>query len=138
MAKMALGHHGHAFIHGVPRSDEDNRGGHDLVDLGFPGSVAHQRSFARVVALREDADQPIVGEDQQGADIVLGHHLDGFVDGLLGRYRQNPVVAFALQHHFNRVGILHSILLALGRRVPACSSYSWAAFVVAGRPKGFR
>ena len=68
---MALGHDGHALIHGVLLTHEENRAGHDLLDRRFFGEMAHQDSFAGVVTLGQDADQSIVGENQQGTHIVL-------------------------------------------------------------------
>jgi hypothetical protein len=130
MAKMVLRHNGHAFIHSVLGTYEKNRAGHDLVDLGFSGRLADQDSFARVVTLRQDADQEAVREDQQGADIVLGHFLERLVDRLIGCYRQNPILVFALQHESNCVRASHPTLLNRGSRV--CGS-SQAAFVIAAR-----
>src|ERR1700680_1854783 len=69
--------------------------------------MAFENYFSRVVALRQDADQFMVGNDQQGADPVLGHFLNRFVDRLAGLDRQNSILVFALQHHFNCVGKFH-------------------------------
>src|SRR6266851_878789 len=70
--------------------------------------MAQEDYFARVVTLRQDADQSIIGDDQQGANTMLGHLLNRFIDRLIGRYRLDSVLVFALQHPFNCVGVFHS------------------------------
>ena len=65
--------------------------------------MEHEDYFARVVTLRQNADQFMVGDDQQGPDTVLGHLLNRFIDRLIGPYRQDSILVFALQHQSNRV-----------------------------------
>jgi hypothetical protein len=43
-------------------------------------------------------------------DAVLGHPLNSFIDGLIGRYEQYSIVMLALQHQFNRVRKFHEAL----------------------------
>src|ERR1700728_3194305 len=59
----------------------------------------------------------MVGQDQQGAHIVLSHLFQRVVDRLLGSYRQNPILVFALQHESNRVGDSHLTLLTLSSAI---------------------
>jgi hypothetical protein len=80
MAKMVLGHNGHTIVYAVLRIHEHNRAGHDLADQRFLRRMAHQDYFARVVTLRKDSDQSVVGNDKQGANAVLGHLLNRFID----------------------------------------------------------
>src|SRR3984885_15632942 len=64
MAKTVLGHNRHAFVHSVLGTDEKNRAGHDLVNPGFPGGLADENSFARVVTLGKNSDQVAVRKYQ--------------------------------------------------------------------------
>ena len=97
MAEVTLGHEGHAFIDRVLRGDGADGAGHDLADEGVAGVVAFEDALACEVALGEDADQLVVGEDQQRADIVPGQQLDGLVDRLFGCDGENLCLAFSLQ-----------------------------------------
>src|SRR5713226_4922817 len=54
--------------------------------------MAQEDYFPRVVTLRQDTDQSMVGNDQQGANTVLGHLLNRFIDRLIGRYRLDSVL----------------------------------------------
>jgi hypothetical protein len=60
--------------------------------------MAHEDYLARVVPLRQDADQFVFGEDQLGANSVLGDLLDRFIDRLIGSHRKDSIFVFALQH----------------------------------------
>ena len=76
---------------------EDDRAGHDLADQSLFRRVPLQDHFARIVALGKNADQFAFREHQQGADSLLRHLLNGFVDGLIGRYRKDSMAGFFLQ-----------------------------------------
>ena len=69
--KCALGHQGHALIHGVLRVTETHRAGHDLAYQRVAGVVALKDSLAGEVPFGKDTDQSVVGEDQQRADVLL-------------------------------------------------------------------
>src|ERR1700736_492772 len=113
MTKVLLGHDGHTLVYGVLPTHEHNRAGHDLADWGFFGRMTHEDYFARVVTLRHDTDQSLVGNDQQGANTVLRHLFNRFVDRLFGSYRQDSVLVFALQNQSNRVGKFHRASLPM-------------------------
>src|SRR5712672_155283 len=64
MAKTMLSHNRHAFVHRVLGTDEKDRAGHDLVNPGFPGRLADENSFTRVVTFRQDSDELAVRKYQ--------------------------------------------------------------------------
>src|SRR4029077_9800368 len=107
MTKTLVRHNGHAFVHRILRSNEDHWAGHDLPHKHLLRGVPFEDHFAGIVALRQYADQPVVGYHKQCADALHRHLLNGLVDGLLGRYRQDPIAALALQHRFNCVSDFH-------------------------------
>jgi hypothetical protein len=55
--------------------------------------MAHEHTFSGIVALGENSHQFIVGNDQKGAHVILGHHFQGLIDRLLGSYGKNLVAA---------------------------------------------
>jgi hypothetical protein len=59
--------------------------------------------FAGVIPFRQDANQLLFGENQQGANTVLGHLFNRLIDRLIGRHRQNSILVFAVKHQSNRV-----------------------------------
>src|SRR5580700_7072728 len=70
-------------------------------------NVSFEDHFAGIVALRQDADQAALGHDEQCADALHRHLLDGLVHGLIGRYGQDPTVTLALQQQFDCVSDFH-------------------------------
>ena len=98
MAEAVLGHEGEAFVDGVAKGDGKDRAGHDVSHARFLRGVAKQGAFARVIALGEDAEQMVVGADEQSADVVLGHEFERFEDRVVGGDGQDAVLPFAFQH----------------------------------------
>src|SRR5208282_5281000 len=83
MTKPEVRHDGHAIIHRVLTSNEDHGAGHDLPHQRLLRGVPLENNFAGIVALRQDADQLALGYNQQCADALRRHLLNGLVDRLI-------------------------------------------------------
>src|SRR5208282_2667631 len=116
MAEMVLGHQGQALIDSVLWSDGEDRAGHNLFDLGLLRRVAKECAFARVIALRKDAEQVVVRTNQKRANVEMRHHLEGFKYGLAGRNGKDLVLALAFEHNSDRVFDSHLNLQPRGVR----------------------
>src|SRR4029077_2425619 len=90
-------------------SNEDHRAGHDLPHKHLLRGVPFEDHFAGIVALRQYADQPVVGNNKECADALHRHLLNGLVDRLFGRYGEDPITALALQQRFNSVSDFHEV-----------------------------
>ena len=106
---------------------EHDGGGRDCSDVGLAGVVAEEDALAGVVALREDADQAAVVEDEDGANVVAGHFLEGLVDGLIGGDGENFTRALVLEDRSDGIGDLHRTLLGLAWPCTLCGGPSLAA-----------
>jgi hypothetical protein len=105
--KAMVRHNGHALIHRVLGSDKDNRAGHDLTHQGLLRGVALEDHLARVIALRQDTDQPALGRHEHCADTLCRHLLNGLVDGLIGHHGDDPIAFLGLQQRVNFVSDVH-------------------------------
>src|SRR5262245_60094 len=72
MPATTLRHQRHALLDGAVRRDADDVGRHDQANRRVSRRAAQKRDFARVVALAEDAQELVVFDDEDGADVVLG------------------------------------------------------------------
>src|SRR5207248_62333 len=54
--------------------------GHDLVDLNLTGRLALENDLAGIVALGNDAHEPLALHDQQCPDTLVCHLFDGLID----------------------------------------------------------
>src|ERR1700744_4519051 len=116
VAEVMAGHHGHAFIHRLLGRDVEDGAAHELADERLFRVEAAQYAFAGVVALGEDADETLVGHDEQGSHVVAGHQLKRFVNGLLRFEREDLRGPLALEHLADGVGDFHRNLLAANNR----------------------
>src|ERR1700751_3646320 len=98
--------------------------------------MAHEDYFASVVALRQDADQFMVGNDQQSTNPVLRHLLNRFIDRLVGLYRYDFILLFAFQYCLNRVRKFHQTSYRSGY-LPGCG-YENPGFTHTSRNKGMQ
>ena len=91
-----------------PASDGHDRGGKDFTHGRLFGGPAFEGDFAGVIALGKDAEQTVVIQDQQRADVFVGHELDGFEDGGLGM--DGPELrGFVAEDGTNGAGDVHRV-----------------------------
>jgi hypothetical protein len=82
-------HHAQAVFHRLARAHDGEIARHDLVHLRFARAFAAQHHFPRVIALRDQADQFSILNDQKRADVFVRHELDRLEDRGLWRNREN-------------------------------------------------
>ena len=95
--QAVLRHQRHALLVGLIGAHGHDRRGHDLAHQRLARGARHQRDFARVVALADDAGDLLAFEHHQGADVALGHPLDGFEHRGVRRDRGHALVGLGLQ-----------------------------------------
>jgi len=73
--------------------------------------MTQENYFAGVVALGENADEFSAGNNQQGADTVLGHLLNRFIDRLIRGHRQDSVdecMGLMTKHRFRHLPVVEN------------------------------
>src|SRR5207249_3937190 len=74
-------HAEHALVNGGLWSHGNDRGGHDLMDLHLSRGAILENHLARVIAFGKNTNDLGAGDDDQGADILVGHFLKRLVNG---------------------------------------------------------
>jgi hypothetical protein len=87
MPDAHVGHEPHAVVRILLRSHGDDLRRHDGFDARLLRRPAEQDDLSRVVALGDDADQPLARHHEQRSDVVLGHLLDRGEHGIIRRHR---------------------------------------------------
>src|SRR5680860_1060063 len=106
MSHTEVGHQAHAVREVLLRTHRYQVAGHHRPYLKLSRRVPVQYHLPGVVAFGEDADDGVILEDDERADVVGRHLLEGLEDGRVGVNRQDGE-ALVLQQLTNRAPYLH-------------------------------
>jgi hypothetical protein len=79
MTNTVLSDDSHTLIDDMSRFDENYGTRHDFLNTSFLRGSSPQHNFARIVALGNDADEFLVNDHQQCANVFVGHHFDSSI-----------------------------------------------------------
>src|SRR5262249_47244097 len=96
----------HALVNRGVRGHGANRGGRDVVDLHLARRPVLEHDLPGVIAFRKYPDELAAVHDDEGANVLVGHFQQSFVDGYVGRDGVN-VTSLALKDALDRVAKLH-------------------------------
>ena len=81
MAHAFVGHEGHTLLDGLFGSRAYDAPFHDVSDQGRRRCLAFQYDVARIVPLRDDADELLAIHHDERANVILGHFCDRIEHG---------------------------------------------------------
>src|SRR5437879_919140 len=81
MSDAVGGHQPHTLFHRVTRIHMDDIAGKDFLHRRLFRRFAFERHFARIIPLRQDADEFVPVRDEHRSDVLVSHELDGFKYG---------------------------------------------------------
>ena len=91
VADVLVRHKRHAILDRLLRTDVEHVRAHDLAHRRFLGRLPLEDDLPGVITLRENADELPAFQHQEGADVLVGHHLQRVEDGCVRRHREDPL-----------------------------------------------
>ena len=121
MAYPMVGHEAQAFLDGMGWADLNDLLGKNFFDRRLFGGFAFEGDFAGIVAFGNDADESAMIGDEESADVLFSHHLDGVKNHRFGGDGPNRG-AFVIQDLNDFTGGIHGMWILLEREQGGSSS----------------